>query len=404
MESCHSLSRRDTNALSLYTSAATALVQPQLVIPDFESKTMLGLVKTQYANPIYISGNCKTPVKISYDQAFVNTALDVSGTTCLQIDHAANAFHNFHNFLATWTDAARTFGNSTKDLASRPKGYALYNDNTTIIAPWIEITNITQQHEVDFPNYFVNNVTMAMPHIGVVQAAIDPVNNIMQPYEVDGATYNIRASVPSPMVNVLCVTLNETQMKPFVYQQWSDRNKTSCNETDCVTNGAWPACLQYSNGTDLYLMYKNHTGVPDELNRIFQWGKDYGVAKYPPVFPLLPTDYNTVINETRGMAWGATAIYVLLKGGPTNYQGSPMGNTNYGLCQLQAGQTPHCATHYNASSSGATMEAVCHTGDPLQFNRSVPAAPSGPITYSQDWPNIAAEWARSMPFRPPHCV
>ena len=355
---------------------------------------MLGLVKTQYANPIYISGNCKTPVKPNYDEAFVVGALDNSGTTCLQIDHAANAFHNSHNFLATWTDAARAYGNSTKDLETRPKGYALYNDNTTIIAPWIEITNITHQNEVDFPGYIINNVTMAMPHIGVVQAAIDPINDIMQPYEVDGATYSIRASVPSPIVNVLCVTLNETQMEPFVYQQWSGRNTTACNET---TWGTWPYCLQYPNGTDLYLMYGNGTGIPKELNKIFQWGPEYGLAKYPPVFPLLPNDYNTVINETRGIGtWGATAIYILLKGGPVNYQGTAMGNTNYGLCQLQAGQTPHCATHYNASSSGATMEAVCHTDDPLQFNRSVPAAPSGPITYSADWPNIAAEWARSM--------
>lgn len=385
--------QQQANLLSLYTSAATALVQPQLVLPKFESHTLQGLVKTSFANSYYIADSCQTPITESFDKEY-------AGTTCLQIEHSSNAYHNYYSYLSTWTEAAKIDGNSTNDLATRPRGYALFADNTTIQAPWIDHRAVTQE---EFPGYIINNVTMAMPHIGVVQAAIDPINKIMQPYEVDGATYSIRASVPSPMVNALCVTLSRAQLAPLVYSEWN-LTDGKCNQTDWVTNGTWPFCAEYPEGTDLYLNNTQGTGIDPNLNEIFRWGSKWGANRYPPIFPKLPIDYNTLINETNGMitTWGPTSIYLLGKGGPTNQQGSIMtgeeGATNYALCSISAGQTPLCTTHYNASSSGGSMEAICDTEDPLQYNQSVPRAPRGNDTLSPDWINVAQEWARSMSY------
>lgn len=375
----------------LYTSAATALVQPQLVLPKFESHTLQGLVKTSFANSYYIADSCQTPITESFDTEY-------AGTTCLQIEHSSNAYHNYYSYLATWTEAAKIDGNSSNDLATRPRGYALFADNTTIQAPWIDLRAVTQE---EFPGYIINNVTMAMPHIGVVQAAIDPLNKIMQPYEVDGATYSIRASVPSPMVNALCVTLSRTQLAPLVYSEWN-LTDGKCNQTDWVSNGTWPFCAEYPEGTDLYLNNSQGTGLDPNLSEIFRWGSKWGANRYPPIFPKLPIDYNTLINETNGMitTWGPTSIYLLGKGGPTNQQGSIMtgeeGATNYALCSISAGQTPLCTTHYNASSSGGSMEAICDTDDPLQYNQSEPLAQMGNDTLSPDWINVAQEWARSL--------
>lgn len=391
--------QQQANLLSLYTSAATALVQPQLVLPKFESHTLQGLVKTSFANSYYIADSCQTPITESFDKEY-------AGTTCLQIEHSSNAYHNYYSYLSTWTEAAKIDGNSTNNLATRPRGYALFADNTTIQAPWIDHRAVTQE---EFPGYIINNVTMAMPHIGVVQAAIDPINKIMQPYEVDGATYSIRASVPSPMVNALCVTLSRAQLAPLVYSEWN-LTDGKCNQTDWVTNGTWPFCAEYPEGTDLYLNNTQGTGLDPNLNEIFRWGSRWGANRYPPIFPKLPIDYNTLINETNGMitTWGPTSIYLLGKGGPTNQQGSIMtgeeGATNYALCSISAGQTPLCTTHYNASSSGGSMEAICDTDDPLQYNQSVPRAPRGNDTLSPDWINVAQEWARSMSFSFPYLI
>ncbi|KAM3416969.1 hypothetical protein BST61_g8554 [Cercospora zeina] len=376
----------------LYTSAATALVQPQLVLPGFENRVLQGIVKSQYANVNYIGENCKTPIASLYDQEFNKANPDVSKTTCLQIEYAASAYGNLHSYLGTWRDHSWGYGNSTNQLQTRPPGYAQFNGNTTVSAPWIERTEVNQ---TAFQGYIINNVTMAMPHVGVVQAATDPANDIMQPSEVQGALYNIRASVPSPMVNVLCLTMNETALGPFVYNTW-DRNTTACNETDWVTNGAWPRCADW-NGTRPDLT--NWPGWDKNLEDIFHWGDKWGPSKNPPMFPHLPKDYNTVVNDTIGLAgWGATSVYLLLKGGPTDVAGNPTSatNPNYALCQLQAGLTPTCYSSYNASISGGTMEAVCESGDRLQFDQSVPDATKGNDTLSKDWPNIAGEWARSL--------
>ncbi|KAI7508871.1 hypothetical protein KC347_g5739 [Hortaea werneckii] len=358
----------------LYTSAATALVQPQLKWPDWEQRDMKGLVRTKFANPDHIQKYCKAPIQDGYD-------VDYRGTTCIQLEHAAMGYHNYFGYLSTWTDLIQN-GTGTPDPTSRPKGFALLNDNTTIPAPWVEQANVTQLYEDT--GFVVNNVSMALPHPSVIGAALGD-ESILQPAELGGlGSYHIRASVVSPVVHVLCVTMNEEMLKPFVYEKWD-------NATIPVDTGSWPTQLAY---TDPYL---GGTVFDD----IFRWGPDYGLYKYPPVLSKLPIEYNTIMNDTTGMPYGRDSIYILGKGGDLDSYGSPTNKDNYALCQLKVSQTPYCSTHYNASSNGGTLEAICTdptepSADPLQYIKSSPNAPSGNDTLVPDWVNIASEWGRSL--------
>jgi len=355
----------------LYTSAATALVQPQLKWPEWSPKTMQGLVKTQFANPAYIEQNCQTPISVGYDP-------NDAGTTCIQIEHAAAGYHNYFAYLGTWA-AINDNATGSTDLAQRPKGFATLTDTTTIAAPWIERTNVTELYLKDFPGKIINNVSMAMPHPGVIQAAIDAKNNIMQPADLEGlGSYNIRASVPSPVVHVLCVTMNKTTLKPFVRDLWDDAKNASLRR-------------QQLDHTDPYL------GGTD-FDDVFQWGTAYGSAKWPPIFDSLPLDFNTIINDTAPpVQYGRDSIYLLGKGGLVDSGKNPTNGQNYALCQLKMSITPNCSTSYNASASGATLEATCEDGnDKLRFIESVPKATSGNDTINNDWVNIASEWGQSL--------
>jgi hypothetical protein len=214
---------------------------------------------------------------------------------------------------------------------------------------------------------------------------MDPVNNIMQPGDLDGlGNYHIRASVPSPVIHSLCVTLTKTQLEPFVYELWPAANVTP------VDLSTWPMQLGNGSGYDLYL---NGTDLDD----VFRWGPKYGEYKWPPVFAKLPQDFNTIINDTSKGMYGRQSVYMLGKGGPLDPVGSSVENENYALCQLLVSQTPFCSTSYNASASGAQLAAICEDDqDELQYHRSIPDARGGNFSIQADWPNIVGSQERNI--------
>ena len=361
----------------LYTSAATALVQPQLKFSGWERRALQGPVMSEFANSPYLEKICKSP--ITYIQDGGDTA--VTEQTCISNEHAAQAFHNYFHWIGHWTDVAFS-GNGTRDLSTRPPGWALFNDNTTITAPWINqrAPYMWSKHT----GWFIHNISMAMPHPGVTLAAVDPANHIPQPDELNGlGIYSIRASVPSPFVNVLCAMgMSKSELKPLIYESWDNATRFDASN--------WPAQL----GETVY-DYPYLGGTP--FDDIFLWGEKYGTSNWPPVFPKLPKDYNTIINDTSGVAlWGRTAIYVLGKGGDVDAIGTPT-EDNYALCQLQVGQTPDCSTQYNASSSVGTLEAICQdSGDDMRYIRSMRNATGNFASLTGNWPDIASMWARSL--------
>lgn len=348
----------------LYTSAATALVQPMLKYPKWSPRVMRGAVISEFANPAYVAQSCQTPISSADDTD--------AGDTCVSLENAALGYHNYFAYIGLWTQIVDN-GNGSSDLSMRPQGFALLNDNTSVTAPWIEqyTTNMTEIYETQ--GIIVNNVSMAMPHPGVIQAAQDPANGIIQPAELENlGVYNLIASVPSSVVHVLCTTMSQTNLTPFVIELSPDLNYTTNH-----------------GHIDPYL-----NGTP--FDDVFRWGPQYGEMMYPPTFNELPIDYNTIVNGTTGIPWGRDSIYILGKGGPTDSEGNPTSD-NYALCQLKVSQTPNCSTHYNASASGGTLQAICEDlNDDMRYLHSLKNATSGNFSISKDWPNIATPWASSM--------
>lgn len=186
-----------------------------------------------------------------------------------------------------------------------------------------------QTHWLEKTGWMVNNVTMAMPHPGVVSAAMLPENQIMQPDQLDGlGLYTIRASVTTPTVNVLCLMgMTREDLYPLV-------DNTAGDTTDGTGN--------------------------TDLDNIFHWGPQWGPNKWPPIFShkIMPEMYNSIINDTTNVSYGRDAIYLLGRGGPVDQTGAET-NANHALCSIRVGLTPQCSTTYSASSSGGRLSAVC---------------------------------------------
>lgn len=56
-------------------------------------------------------------------------------------------------------------------------------DNTTVRESWINNYNMTDLSN-NFNGQIINNISIAMPHAGVLAAAREPINNIMQPQDI----------------------------------------------------------------------------------------------------------------------------------------------------------------------------------------------------------------------------
>jgi hypothetical protein len=161
----------------LYSTAATALVAPQLKFGGWDGRVMKGLVKAQFSNVVYLQKTCQNPIQISnFD---TNYNLQNVGNTCLEIDHAAQGFHNYKQYLSYWAGLVSTGDANVVDQKSRPPGFALHNETVAVNASWIEVID-TAKVSKQF-NRTINNVTLAFPHSGVVSAGYDPVNGILQP-------------------------------------------------------------------------------------------------------------------------------------------------------------------------------------------------------------------------------
>ena len=96
----------------VYTTASDALVAPKLKFGNLEDRQLWGRVSATFANPEFIGLQCNTPISQNDDTE--------SATTCIQIQHSGQAYHNYMQFLDTWTENIAS-GNSSGDLAQRPE-------------------------------------------------------------------------------------------------------------------------------------------------------------------------------------------------------------------------------------------------------------------------------------------
>lgn len=360
----------------LYTSAATALVQPRLKFGDWALISMKGNVRASFANPFHVKKECYSPLAPSLDEYHRDE-------TCISIEHAAMGYHNYYDYLKVWSETPRSWSPDSAALG-RPNGTALLNNDTSVTAPWVDHKpNVSPIFDFKKTGVIVNNVSLAFPHTGVASAAKDVINEIMQPEDLDGlGIYRLNASVPSPVVNVLCATLSEDHLAPLIFDQWRESNGTLGTEIpydkfDYTDQHPRP----YFGGTT--------------LDDIFEWGEQYGDGAWPPIFQKLPDAYNTMVNNTQ--EYNRTSIYILGKSNFTDQERSP--SPEYFLCQLQVSQTPYCYTTYQKSAQGATLEAICGDEDnthAMQYIASVPNVLKGKVTRSKDWPSIAGQWALAL--------
>ncbi|KAH0381468.1 hypothetical protein KCU92_g6987, partial [Aureobasidium melanogenum] len=239
----------------LYTTASEALVQPKLTVVS-SNIALQGLVKSIFANRAYMEQQCFTPVTISDDPN--------AEVTCVDIRYAYQGNLDLQNYLSQWESI---FNNNESGfgLLDDPSPATLFNNNNTRVASsWIEVLNTTT-----VSGRVANNVTLAVPHIGVIAAARNPRNKIIQLQDLDGqANYSIRAQVHSPVVNVLCVNMNKDELAPIVYTEWSNN---TLNATLWLTGSqlAW-----YQPGYEPDGTYLNATVVDD----LFGWGENLAEA------------------------------------------------------------------------------------------------------------------------------
>lgn len=86
-------------AAVFYTTAAEALVAPKLKETAMHHTVLEGHVAASFANSVYLENNCQTPI------ARTSVDPDTEGTTCLQIEHAGQGWHNFKSYIDTWVDS-----------------------------------------------------------------------------------------------------------------------------------------------------------------------------------------------------------------------------------------------------------------------------------------------------------
>ncbi|RDW68732.1 uncharacterized protein DSM5745_08492 [Aspergillus mulundensis] len=351
----------------LYTTAAEALVTPKLKWGSVEERVIVGDVWASFANTEYLTENCETPVAVAADPVYRNT-------TCLNMQHAGQAYSNYQSFIKEWARIAEGLQATPTDPATRPNPTASVYDNTTVEGRWIDRVNMADLSEKY--GRIVHNVTAAMPHGGVIAAANHPDNKIIQPEDQSGeGMYELEASVPSPAVNVLCAGMNETELAPIVYTLWP--NHGPFNPVNWTTNV--PADVP--NSAD----WHNRTVVDD----LFGFGPDYvKEGQYAPIFGTLPKPYNTIMNVTSSYSNGA--IFLL---GASPDTTEPAYESPYFLCRLKAKQSIKCSTRYNATASGSHLYTVCEENRPLQYNLRVPDAVE---SWANDWMYIASEWSFTL--------
>lgn len=366
-----------------YTTASDALVAPKLKMGErtaeqprecdanvhigpLEHRVLQGQVASDFASNPYIKSQCKTPIAEQTDPLY-------GGSTCVAIQHNGQAYHNYMQYLSNWTNSiARGVGSD--QLSQRPAPLGMLYDNTTIQGSWIHLENVTEISQKYSPEDYariVMNVTMAMPHAGVFAATRDPVNNIMQPQDLNGlGEYHVQASVPSPVVNVLCATMQKSELAPMVYTDWPESNGTASNLT------GWPSSIDRDFGIPQWPSWLNSTPVDD----LFGFGEKYG--RRHPVFSRYPIAYNTILNHT---GWFTDSIYIL----------AASATGNFTMCSLKVSLTTECSTRYHASLSGGSMSAHCEDPkDDLAYGKSYADATNGVI--KKDWAAVATDWATAL--------
>lgn len=301
-------------------------------------------------------------------------------------------------------------------MADRPQIESTLHDNVTVLGTWIETQFSDVPKSYDRWSRIVNNVSLAMPHPGMLSAtgpnsptlfchearsnlkvhqgvytaSVDKsTNHILQPSDLDGiGSYNVTGSVISPAANMLCVNMSPEELQPLVYTAWPDANRTNTGVGDQykASNSDWYTEVPVLSSDE----WLNSTVVDD----IFGWGEKY--HRRPPVFELYPYDNNLYANDS--MPSGAS-VYFIAK---SRFM------SNYTVCELRSWPAIQCSTRFDVSgTTGMRMSADC-SQDVDYYPQNASLYESNPDAYVHhmnlsdtvadvgDWKYYAQQWVLSL--------
>lgn len=101
-------------------------MSPKLKFGGNVKTVLYGKVAAEFANSVYLKNHCPTPIQLNVDP-------DYAGTTCLQIEHAGQAYHNYEQYLSLWAEQIGSGNDSSIDLRERPPPTGIMFDNTTVL-------------------------------------------------------------------------------------------------------------------------------------------------------------------------------------------------------------------------------------------------------------------------------
>lgn len=347
---------------TFYTTAAEALVSPKLKFGNNETLRLYGQVSSLYSNVWWLEYICNTPT-LAMDPVS-------AGESCLQVDLAGNGYRNYGSWLSQWTQVQAGDENIAEAKnASRPPPTAVLYDNTTVSGKWIRPYGENVTADSAKWGRLVQNASVVMPHMNVLNAARYPKNAILQPDDLRGAgEYYLKAAVSSPGITALCVSVNEEELLPLI-----------------------------GNGSEFST--SNYTNISTPIDAIFKWSQipDLITTLPHPFFPKLPLEYNTVANYTNG--YGVAPVYML--GKPPNAT-SP----DYVLCSLEAFQYSNCSTSLFMAAAGSELSVHCDSTTStdketwktyLATQAPNTADPRIPLmSSSKDWKDVGVQFLRAV--------
>ncbi|OAP63705.1 hypothetical protein AYL99_02932 [Fonsecaea erecta] len=364
-------------AATLYTTAAEALVAPKLKLGPVERKLLFGKVMATYANIQYFDSLCLSAVTDIYEgpDGLEQVPCGVDGDlecqynyTCVLTTYNAESLNNYRMFAANWSTWGQSNHQQTASYENRPIPITTMYDrtNTTIMGQFItpgreNITADSERH-----GRLVQNLTIAMPHLNVLNAVQDARNHIIQPADLVGSEYLIEASVPAPTLNVVCVGLSRSEVLPLVV-----------NMSDV------PA--------DQQATFVNPN--PTAVDEIFSWANAFENNDNPPTlprpyFPRIPNEFDTVSYVPP--IYGPPAVYILVT--PPRFTVT----NDHVVCSIQSAQYWNCTTSYRAALGAGDLSVYCDADsrNTIPYGASAPNA--GPYQPEQDWKDVGADWLTAI--------
>lgn len=157
----------------LYTTASDALVSPSPTIMGLGTQHIPATVNTGFLNNTFMQKNCPSQVNLQQDSSAI--------TTCDNIQRVGFVFRDLMEYLSAFEVAALQPSEYLSQIQHRPAPMASYSSVSSVRGMWWKDHNNTAAPVVSSSeNRVFNNVTMLLPHVGVVVGAQGFVDQLIQ--------------------------------------------------------------------------------------------------------------------------------------------------------------------------------------------------------------------------------